>query len=158
MITTATWKKDMIFVGESRSGFPVMMDSETMHGGTDNGTRPMELIGIGLAGCTAMDVISILVKKREQVTDFKVVVNAPRSPEYPKVITSAEITYIFKGSKISEAAVRRAIELTAMKYCPAQIMLAQVFPIDLKYEIYETDGENAETLTYKGTWEPPKQD
>jgi len=154
MITTATWKQDMIFVGESKSGFPVIMDSDPTHGGTDSGTRPMELIGIGLAGCMAMDVISILKKKREQLNDFKVVVNAPRSPEFPKVMISADITYIVKGKNISEASVRRAIELTATKYCPAQIMLAQVFPMTLKYQIYEIENEGAEKLVKEGTWEP----
>jgi len=111
------------------------------------------MIALGLAGCTAMDVISILRKKRQQVTQFEVKMDAPRSPEYPKVITSAVITYIVVGKNIDEAAVLRSIELTAIKYCPAQIMLEQAFPMDLQYEIYEDEGDGGKRLTYQGVWQ-----
>jgi len=147
------WKGDMTFAGETPSGFPIQMDSSEDTGGTNNGPRPMEMIAYGLAGCTAMDIISILRKKRQQVTQFDVKMNAPRSHEYPKVFTSAVITYMISGKEISEAAVLRAIELTAMKYCPAQIMFSQVFPIDLHYEIYEDEGEGNQTLTKQGIWQ-----
>ena len=147
------WKGDMTFAGETPSGFPIQMDSDSDFGGTKSGPRPMEMIGYGLASCTAMDVISILKKKRQDITNFDVKMNAPRSHEYPKVFTSAEITYIVSGKNISEAAVLRAIELTAMKYCPAQIMFAQIFPIELHYEIYEDDGDGNQTLTHQGIWQ-----
>ena len=149
------WKGDMTFAGETPSGFPIQMDSDPDFGGTDSGPRPMEVIAYGLAGCTAMDIISILRKKRQEVTQFDVKMNAPRSHQYPKVFTSAVITYIVTGKNVSEAAVVRAIELTAMKYCPAQIMFAQVFPIDLHYEIYEDEGGDSRTLTKKGVWQEP---
>jgi len=147
------WKGDMTFAGNTPSGFPIQMDSSEDTGGTNNGPRPMEMIAYGLAGCTAMDIISILRKKRQQVTQFDVKMNAPRSHEYPKVFTSAVITYIVSGKNISEAAVLRAIELTAMKYCPAQIMFSQVFPIDLQYEIYEDEGDGNKSLIHQGTWQ-----
>jgi len=153
MKVTVNWKGDMTFAGESPSGFPIQMDSDSDFGGTNNGPRPMEMIAFGLAGCTAMDVISILKKKRQDVTQFNVKVDAPRSHDYPKVFTSAVITYIVSGENVSEDAVLRAIELTAGKYCPAQIMLSQAFPIDLHYEIYEDDGDGNKTLTYQGVWQ-----
>ena len=119
MKVTVNWKGDMIFAGETPSGFPVQMDSGSDFGGTNNGPRPMEMIALGLAGCTAMDVISILKKKRQEVTLFDVKMDAPRSQDHPKVFTSAVITYIISGKNISESAVLRAIELTSGKYCPA---------------------------------------
>ena len=153
MKITVNWKGDMTFAGESPSGFLVQMDSDSNFGGTNSGPRPMEMIALGLAGCTAMDVISILKKKRQDVTHFDVKMNAPRSHNYPKVFTSAVITYIVSGKKIKEAAILRAIELTAGKYCPAQIMFSQVFPIDLHYEIYEDEGNGNRSLTHQGVWQ-----
>jgi len=153
MKTTVNWKEGMMFLGIPPSGFDVLMDSDESVGGNDNGVRPMELIALGLAGCTAMDVVSILRKKREGVTQFEVKVDAPRSHEHPKVFTSAVITYIVTGKDITESAVLRAMELSATKYCPAQIMLGQAFPIDMQYEIYEDEGDGNKRLTYQGIWQ-----
>jgi putative redox protein len=153
MKATVNWQQNMTFIGKSASGFPVQMDADSSNGGTDSGIRPMEMIALGLAGCIAMDVISILQKKRQQVTQFEVKVDAPRSPEYPKVFTSAVITYVITGRNIDEAAVLRSIELTTTKYCPAQIMLEQAFPMDLHYEIYEDNGQAIKHLVYQGSWQ-----
>ena len=153
MKATVNWQNNMTFIGKSPSGFPVQMDADSSNGGTENGIRPMEMIGLGLAGCTAMDVLAILKKKRQDVTQFEVKVDAPRSPEYPKVFTSAVITYIVTGRSVDESAVLRSIELTATKYCPAQIMLEQAFPMDLHYEIYEDEGDGSKRLTYQGAWQ-----
>ena len=109
MKATVNWQQNMTFIGKSASGFPVQMDADTSHGGTDSGVRPMEMLALGLAGCTAMDVISILRKKRQHVTQFEVRVDAPRSKEYPQVFTSALITYIVTGNRMSEDAVLRSI-------------------------------------------------
>lgn len=106
-------------------------------GGDEDGFRPMELIATGLAGCTAMDVISILQKKRQQITAFEVKVHAERANEHPKVFTSAVIDYIVTGINVDEVAVRRAIELSTERYCPAQAMFKGVFPMELRYSIYE---------------------
>src|SRR5512132_1303662 len=100
MQATVQWKENMIFAGMPESGFPVQLDSDSSFGGTRQGVRPMELIALGLAGCTAMDVLSILQKKRQQVTQFEVQVDAPRSTDYPKVFTSALITYVVTGKNI----------------------------------------------------------
>src|ERR1043165_712162 len=153
MNATVQWKENMTFVGVPDSGIPVQMDADSLFGGTNSGIRPMEMIVLGLAGCTGMDVISILRKKHQQVTHLEVQVNAPRSAEYPKVFTSALITYIVTGKNIEEAAVLRSIELSATKYCPVHSMLAQVFPIEMHYEIYEEEEAGSRRLTSQGTWQ-----
>jgi putative redox protein len=153
MKATVQWKENMVFAGMPDSGFPVQMDADAYFGGTNRGVRPMEMIALGLAGCTAMDVISILLKKRQRVTQFEVRVNAPRSAEHPKVFTNALITYIISGKSVDEIAVLRSIELSITKYCPVQFMLAQVFPMELHYEIYEDEGNGNRRLTSQGIWE-----
>ena len=153
MKVAVQWQENMTFLGTPDSGFTVQMDAEASFGGTNNGIRPMEMIALGLAGCTGMDVISILQKKRQQVTQFEVRVNAPRSAEHPKVFTRALITYIVTGRDVNEAALLRSIELAATKYCPAQLMLAEVFQMELHYEIYEEEAEGVRRLTYQGIWQ-----
>ena len=143
MSARVVWKNRMSFEGAADSGFQVPLGTVPEVGGDDDGFRPMELIAIGLAGCTAMDVISILKKKRQDVTGFEVVVNTIRADEHPKVFTRGSIEYIFEGLDIDEKAVVRAIELSATRYCPAQAMLGQVMSIDLHYRIFESaDGES----------------
>ena len=153
MKATVTWQNNMVFIGRSASGFPVQMDADLSFGGMESGLRPMEMIALGLAGCTAMDVISILRKKRQAVTQFEVRVDAPRSADHPKVFTRAIITYIVVGRSVVEDAVLRAIELAATKYCPAQIMLEPAVPMDLHYEIYEDEEDGSKRLTYQGNWQ-----
>lgn len=153
MKVTAQWKQDMTFLGTPDSGVSVQMDADPSLGGTNSGVRPMEMVALGLAGCTGMDVLSILRKKRQQISGFEVKVNAPRSPEYPKVFTSALITYVVTGKNVEETAVLRSIELSITKYCPVQFMLAQVFPMELHYEIYEEEADGNRRLTSQGIWQ-----
>jgi putative redox protein len=134
------WQSGLSFTGKSDSGFKVPLGTDLDIGGADDGFRPLELMAVSLAGCTAMDVISILRKKRQDVTAFEVKVHADRAIEHPKVFTRSVITYIITGHSLDEQAVRRAIELSKTKYCPAQAMLDKVVPMELHYEIYE--GEN----------------
>ena len=135
MDAKVTWKQRLSFTGTANSGFSMPLGAETTVGGDEDGFRPMELIATGLAGCTAMDVISILQKKRQQVTAFEVQIHAERAGEHPKVFTSAVIDYILTGTNLEEAAVRRAIELSAERYCPAQAMLAKAAQITHTYTI-----------------------
>jgi putative redox protein len=153
MKATVQWKENMTFVGMPDSGFPVQMDADSWFGGTNQGIRPMEMVALGLASCTGMDVISILRKKRQQVSQFEVRVNAPRSPEHPKVFTRALITYIVTGTNIDEVAVVRSIELSMTKYCPVQVMLSQAFPMELHYEIYEDEPDGTRRLVSQGIWQ-----
>ena len=152
MKANVNWNGGMVFTGAADSGFPVRMDTTVEGGGSNSGVRPTELIALALAGCTAMDVISILQKKRQNVGKFEISVDAPRSADHPKVFTRAVLTYRFTGTDIEEAAVLRAIELSATKYCPVHAMLEQVFPIDILYEIYEEDGNGTPRLTSSGVW------
>jgi putative redox protein len=131
------WSQRLSFQGESDSGFKVNLGNRPEVGLDSDGFPPMELIAIGLAGCTAMDVISILQKKRQDISRFEVRVHAERSAEHPKVFTQAEIEYFITGNQVQEEAVLRAIELSATRYCPAQVMFSRVFPIELRYHIFE---------------------
>ncbi len=137
------WKGRMSFTGAADSGFEVPLGSSPEVGGDNDGFRPMELMAISLAGCTAMDVISILGKKRQEISDFHVKVFTERTEEHPKVFTNAIIEYHAAGKDLSEKAMTRALELSADTYCPAQAMLGKVIPLELKYYIYE--GENLES-------------
>ena len=152
MKATVQWKGNMTFLGVPDSGFPVQIDADASFGGTNQGVRPMELIALGLASCTGMDVLSILRKKRQQVTQFEVRVNVPRSAQPPSVFTRALITYIVAGKNIDEVAVLRSIELSMTKYCPVQVMLAPAVPMELHYEIYE-DEEGTQRLISQGIWQ-----
>lgn len=153
MHAQVTWKGRMTFVGTSDSGFEVQLGTTPDVGGDDDGFRPMELMAISLGGCTAMDVISILRKKRQDVTDFDVRVHTQRAEQHPKVFTSAVIEYTVVGHNVDEAAVVRSIQLSAERYCPAQGMLAKLMPIDLLYEIYEEAEDGSRTLVAKGRYE-----
>jgi putative redox protein len=141
MEVVLNWKGKMAFEGKSDTGFTQKMDADTTVGGENSAARPMEFIAIGLAGCTAMDVISILQKKKQPIKDFRVQVHAPRADEHPKVFTSAVIEYLVAGRDVDEAALLRAIGLSAEKYCPAQAMLSKAFPMQLVYKILDDDGE-----------------
>jgi putative redox protein len=151
MEVTLNWKGNMAFEGNAESGFVQRMDSDEAVGGENSAARPMEFIALGLAGCTGMDVISVLRKKQQAVKDFQVKVHAERAAEHPKVFTGAVIEYLVSGVSVDEAAVLRAIELSAEKYCPAQAMLAKAFPMKLVYKIFSEDGE---TLLREGEYKP----
>jgi putative redox protein len=148
--TKVTWQEGMNFSGTAGSGFNIKLDAKEEVGGAGKGFIPMELMALSMAGCTAMDVISILRKKRQDVTAFEVHVDAPRAEEHPKVFTSAVIEYVVTGNGVDEKAVRRAIELTAKSYCPAQAMLGKIMPIELRYQIFEEKGEEKKLVIEGG--------
>lgn len=113
----------MTFLGEAGSGHGLVMDGAPEYGGRNLGFRPMELLLVGMAGCTAFDVVNILRKGREDVTDCVVEVSAERPSEDPKVFTKIHLVYRVSGKALSEAKVERAITLSKEKYCSASIML-----------------------------------
>jgi len=127
----------MRFVGRADTGFTVVMDADTAVGGDNGGLRPMELLLIGLCGCTAMDVISILRKKREEVHNLDVKAHAERAEGHPKIFTKIRLEYVVTGKNVKPNAVERAIELSADIYCPAHAMLGQVAEIETHYTIVE---------------------
>jgi putative redox protein len=154
MDAKVTWHQGLSFTGTADTGFEVPLGADPAMGGANDGFLPLELMAVSLAGCTAMDVVSILAKKKQDVTAFEVKVHADRAEEYPKVFTQAVITYLVTGHGVDEAAVRRAIELSATKYCPAQAMLGKVVPMELVYEIYEDVGEGKNRLAKQGIYQP----
>jgi putative redox protein len=151
MQAKVSWKAGLTFTGSADTGFEVPLGADPSVGGANDGFRPLELMAVGLAGCTAMDVISILRKKQQDVTAFEVRVQAEQADGHPHVFTRAVITYEVRGRAVDEAAVRRAIELSASKYCPAQAMLARVFPMQLDYRIHEQGTDGSLTPAASGT-------
>ncbi len=148
------WKHGMSFTGTAETGFEVPLGADAAVGGNNDGFEPLELLAVGLAGCTAMDVVSILKKKQQDLTAFEVSVQAERAAEHPKVWTRAVITYRVTGHNVDEAAVLRAIQLSATKYCPAQAMLGKVVPLDLGYEIFEAEAGEKSRLVKSGKTVP----
>jgi len=126
-----------MFVGESGSGHSVVIDGPPEHGGRNLGIRPMELLLQGLGGCTAFDVMMILKKARQPVTDCVLEIEAERAETEPKVFTKIHIHFIVSGTGVSEKHVQRAIDLSAEKYCSASIMLGQVAEITHDFELIE---------------------
>ncbi len=137
MEASVVWKSKMGFNGTAGSGFSLPLDTSVETGGDDQGFRPLELLLVGLAGCTSMDVISILQKKQQQVSGFEVKVSAERATDHPKVFTQIVLEYVVSGTNISSAAVERAVELSQAKYCSAYAMLSKAVKIDSKVTILE---------------------
>jgi putative redox protein len=127
----ATWDGNLCFNTTCGSGHTVRMDGK----GNITGFSPMELILVGLAGCTGMDVIDILRKKRQDVANLVVNVRGTQSDEHPKVYTHIEIEYVVSGRDIDPHAVDRAISLSQTKYCPASAMLGKGATIQCSYRI-----------------------
>ena len=155
MNVTAEWRQGLSFTGTAGSGFTVPLVSGPEAGGPNDGFEPLELLALSLAGCTAMDVISILEKKKQAVSAFEVKVHTRQAHEYPHVFTRAVITYKVTGHNLQEHALLRSIELSASKYCPVQAMLGRVIPIELIYEIYEHDESGKPRLVKQGEYRPP---
>jgi putative redox protein len=135
MEANVIWKNGLSFTSKDEDKDTIRLSAEPSVGGDGEGYEPMQLVAVGLAGCTAMDVISILQKKRQDITRFEVQVHADRASEFPKVFTNIVIEYIVEGRNIEPAAVERSIELSATKYCPVQAMLNKVCNIEHKYSI-----------------------
>jgi putative redox protein len=136
------WVEDVTFVGESGSGHAVVMDGPPESGGHNLGIRPMEMLLIGMGGCTAFDIVLILGKARQQVTDCIVEVEAERADTVPKVFTRIHVHFIVTGVDLSEKQVARAVELSAEKYCSASIMLGKAAVITHDYEVRQAVVDN----------------
>jgi len=131
------WIQDATFLGESGSGHAVVMDGPADHGGRNLGVRPMEMLLIGMGGCTAFDVVSILKKSRQRITDCVAEVKADRAEQDPKVFTRIHVHFIVTGQDLDDKRVARAVSLSADKYCSASIMLGKTAEISHDYEIRE---------------------
>jgi putative redox protein len=129
------WAQGAMFIGESGSGHAVVMDGPEESGGRNLGVRPMEMILLGLGGCTAFDVVHILKKSRQAVNDCVVELDATRADTDPKVFTKIHVHFVVTGTQLSDKQVERAVGLSAEKYCSASIMLSKAVEITHDYEI-----------------------
>ena len=133
------WVEDVAFMAESGSGHAVVMDGAPENGGRNLGPRPMEMLLMGMGGCTAFDVVQMLKKSRQSIDDCVVELEAERSDEIPKVFTKIHAHFIVKGKALKENHVQRAVSLSAEKYCSASIMLGQTAKITHDYEVVDTE-------------------
>ena len=129
------WVEGACFLGESPSGHAVVMDGPPEGGGRNLGVRPMEMLLLGLGGCSAYDVVSILRKGRQDVADCYVEIEAGRAERAPKVFTRIHLHFVVVGRALSEDRVRRAVSLSADKYCSASIMLGKAAEISHDFEV-----------------------
>ena len=136
MEAKVTWQGKMSFTGSAGAAFGVPLDTSAANGGDDDGISPMQLVAISLAGCTAMDVISILKKKQQDVTAFEVKVTAESGEVHPRIFSHILVEYIVYGHNIDPAAVNRSVELSTTKYCSVQAMLEKAVPIEHKITIH----------------------
>jgi len=133
------WVEQVTFMAHADSGHAVIMDGPPDGGCRNLGMRPMEMLLMGMGGCTAYDVIHILKKSRQPVTDCVVELSAERADSVPSVFTRIHVHFIVTGKALAENVVERAIKLTSEKYCSASIMLSQAVDITHDYELIELE-------------------
>jgi putative redox protein len=138
------WVENVTFVAESGSGHAVVLDGAPEAGGRNLGMRPMELLLLGLGSCTAFDVVHILRRGRDPVSDCVVEVVAERAPTDPKVFTKIHLHYVVTGRGLAEAKVERAVMLSAEKYCSASIMLAKTAEITHDWQVIDESAPASE--------------
>ena len=139
MKTRIKWIEGVMFAGETGSGHCIVMDGPPEAGGKNLGPRPMEMVLLGLGGCTAFDVVTILKKGRHSVADCQIEIEAERADTVPKVFTKIHVRYIVSGKGLSKKVVSRAVDLTAEKYCSVSIMLGQAVELSHDYVIEEIE-------------------
>ena len=137
MNISVNWVDGMLMVGKSHSGHSITMDGPPEIGGDNLGVRPMEMLLLGVAGCTMIDVVTTLKKMRQELTHCETKVNAERADDHPKVFTDIHIQFLVKGNDLDSKKVEKAITISAEKYCSASIMLGKTASISHDFEILE---------------------
>ena len=137
MNLSVNWVDGMLMVGKSHSGHSITMDGPIEIGGENLGVRPMEMLLLGVAGCTMIDVVTTLKKMRQDLSHCETKINAERANEHPKVFTDIHIHFIVKGRDLDSKKVDKAIKLSAEKYCSASIMLGKTAKITHDFEVTE---------------------
>lgn len=132
-----TYVDGLQFVGEAASGHAIVMDGDKEVGGRNTGARPMELLLIGLGGCSGMDVVSILKKKKQEINGVEIKVKGEKAENYPKKFTDIDIEFIARGRNVSDDAVKRAVELSMEKYCSVKATLEGSAKVTWSYKIIE---------------------
>ena len=131
------WVENVCFIGESETGHAVVLDGAPEMGGRNLGMRPMEMLLIGMGACTSFDVVTILKKARQPITDCVAEIDAVRADEVPKVFTKIHVHFVVTGQGLSATQVERAVKLSAEKYCSASIMLGKSAEVTHDFEIKE---------------------
>jgi len=137
MNISVNWVDGLLMVGKSDSGHTITMDGPPEVGGENLGVRPMEMLLLGVAGCTMIDVVTTLKKMRQDLSHLETKINAERATDHPKVFTDIHIQFILKGQNLDEKKVDKAITLSAEKYCSASIMLGETATITHDFEVIE---------------------
>ena len=137
MNISVNWVDGLLMVGKSDSGHTITMDGPPESGGENLGVRPMEMLLLGVAGCTMIDVVTTLKKMRQDLSHLETKINAERATDHPKVFTDIHIHFILKGQDLDEKKVDKAITLSAEKYCSASIMLGETATITHDFEVVE---------------------
>lgn len=132
-----TYVNGMQFVAAASSGHALVMDSDKDSGGNNTGSRPMELLLMGVGGCSGMDIISILKKKKQDIRSFEINVKGEKAETYPKKFTEITIEFIVTGHNISEEAVKKAVDISMEKYCSVKATLEGAAKINFSYRIIE---------------------
>ncbi len=135
MNTTVKWIDGMMMVGESASGHAIVMDGPEEMGGNNLGVRPMEMLLLGMGGCTTVDVVSTLKKMRENISNCRVEISAERADEHPKVFTDIHMHFVIEGENLNEKKIAKAVSLSADKYCSASIMLGKTATVTHDFSI-----------------------
>jgi putative redox protein len=130
-----TYVKGLQFLGDASTGHAIVMDGDSASGGQNSGPRPMELLLLGAGGCSGMDVISILKKKKQDVTGLEININGKKAEDYPKKFTEITLEFVVKGRNISGDAVKKAIDLSMNKYCSVKATLEDSAKINFSYRI-----------------------
>ncbi|HDH15850.1 MAG TPA: OsmC family protein [Gammaproteobacteria bacterium] len=133
------WLDGMAFEARGDSGHKVLIDASPDVGGKNRGSRPMEILLMGLGGCSSIDVMLMLKKSRQDVTNCKAVIEAKRADTVPAVFTHIHVHFIVKGRGLSAKHIERAVKLSAEKYCSASIMLSQAAEMTHDFEVLEAD-------------------
>lgn len=133
------WVEDVCFMGETESGHAVIIDASPEVGGRNLGMRPMEMLLVGMGGCSSIDVVTILKKSRQPITDCVAEITAERADEIPKVFTKIHVHFIVTGKGLNPVQVERAVNLSAEKYCSASIMLGKAAQMSHDFEIVESE-------------------
>ena len=133
------WVEGICFMGEADSGHAVVMDGSPEVGGRNLGMRPMEMLLVGMGGCSSIDVVSILKKSRQHITDCVAEITAERADEIPKVFTKIHVHFVVTGNNLNPVQVERAVNLSAEKYCSASIMLGKAAEITHDFEIVASE-------------------
>lgn len=132
------WVEDVCFMGETESGHAVIMDASPDVGGRNLGMRPMEMLLVGMGGCSSIDVVTILKKSRQPITDCVAEISAERADDIPKVFTKIHVHFVVTGKGLNPSQVERAVNLSAEKYCSASIMLGKAAQMSHDFEIVES--------------------